>query len=529
MSQTCSDGNGPWWRDAVVYQVYPRSFASAVNPDGVGDLRGLIDHLDHVVDLGADALWLSPIFRSPQADHGYDVADYCDIDPLFGTMADFDRLLTESHARGLRVTIDMVPNHTSDQHPWFRAALAAGRGSPERDRYLFRDGRGPSGDLPPTDVVSSFGGPAWTRVDEPDGRPGQWYFHLFAGEQPDLNWAHPEVLAEFERVWRFWLDKGVDGFRVDVADHLTKDPDRTDKAEGNHLLEHAADNRTHQVWRAFRSTLDGYSPPRTAVGEVWATGTDHTLYARPDEFPMTFNFAFLQAGWDATALRAAIDAALLRRGAVGATAAWVTDNHDTARSATRLGPGVIGLNRSRAMMLIMLALPGTVYLYQGQELGLPNVDDLPDSVLQDPIWARSGFTDRGRDGCRVPLPWSGDEPPFGFTGGRSVSTWLPQPAAFSSLTVSVQLRDPDSTLAFTRRLVQVRRARPELRGGSLAWLNDNSDRLDFERVCAGARVRVVANLGGEPIRLPAGAVLAASSPDVRGGMLPPDAAVWLAE
>jgi alpha-glucosidase len=513
----------PWWREAVVYQVYPRSFACADNPDGVGDLRGIIGRLDHIVDLGVDAIWLSPVFGSPQADHGYDVSDYCGIDPVFGTMADFDELLAAAHARGLRVLIDMVPNHTSDRHPWFRSAVAAGPGSPDRGRYLFRDGRG---DLPPTDVVSSFGGgTVWTRVVEPDGSPGQWYFHLFASEQPDLDWTDPQVLADFEEIWRFWLARGVDGFRVDVADHLTKDVGRTDMPEGNQLLEHGPDNRTHEVWRAFRKMLDAYTPPRAAVGEIWAEADAHGLYCRPDEFPSAFAFGLLKAGWDVRALRAAVDDALRERGALGTVPAWVIDNHDTPRSATRLGPGEVGLARSRALTQMMLALPGSVYLYQGQELGLPNVDALPSEVLQDPIWARSDFTDRGRDGCRVPLPWSGDEPPFGFSE-PGVRPWLPQPAAFGALTVQRQAADPDSTLNLVRRLLHLRAAAPELRGGSLAWLDDRPDRLHFERQAGPRRVRVLVNLGEVPLDLPAGGVLAASGP-LTGGRLPPDTAVWM--
>jgi alpha-glucosidase len=513
----------PWWREAVVYQVYPRSFACARNPSGVGDLRGIVARLDHIVDLGVDAIWLSPVFHSPMADHGYDVSGYCDIDPLFGTMADFEDLLAAAHARGVRVLLDMVPNHTSDQHPWFTAAVAAGRGSRSRRRYLFRDGRG---DLPPTDVVSSFGGgPVWTRVAEPDGSPGQWYFHLFAAEQPDLDWTEPQVLADFEGIWRFWLDKGVDGFRVDVADHLTKDVDRTDVPEGNQLLEHDADNRTHRVWRAFRRLLDGYSPPRAAVGEIWAEGDARALYCRSDEFPSAFAFGLLKAGWDAGSLRSAIDGALRERGALGAAPAWVIDNHDTPRSATRLGPGAVGLARSRALTQVMLALPGSVYLYQGQELGLPNVDALPDDVLQDPIWVRSGFTDRGRDGCRVPLPWSGDSPPFGFAPA-GVPTWLPQPDTFAEYTVDGQTADPASTLRLVRRLVHLRRGAPELRGGSLAWLDCRPDLLHFERQADTRRCRVLMNLGDVALPLPDGEVLAASG-ELTGGLVPPDTTVWM--
>ena len=504
-----------WWCDAVVYQVYPRSFACARNPDGVGDLRGLINHLDYIADLGVDAVWLSPIYPSPQADHGYDVSDYCAIDPLFGTMADFDEFLAAAHHRGLRVLMDMVANHTSDQHPWFRAAVAGGRGSSERRRYLFREGRG---DLPPTDVVSSFGGgPVWTQVREPDGTPGQWYFHLFAAEQPDLDWSAPELLPDFERIWRFWLDKGVDGFRVDVADHLTKDVDRTDLPEGNMLLDHHAD-QTHRVWRALRTLLGSYSPPRTAVGEVWATGEELALYCRADEFPTAFAFSFLKAGWDATRLRDAVAAGL----GMGPTCAWVLDNHDTPRSASRLG--VNGLRRSRALTQLMLALPGSVYLYQGQELGLPQVE-LPDEALADPIWQRSAGLDRGRDGCRVPLPWSGDATPFGFAPA-GVEPWLPQPSSFAALTVEGQQSDPGSTLNFVRRLLALRRESSALRHGSFSC-SDGGGRLHLVRESDSERIEVLVNLGTSAVRVPAGVVVAASCEMTDGPLLPPDAAVWV--
>lgn len=509
-----------WWQEAVVYQIYPRSYFSTGT--GVGDLRGIIERLDHIVDLCVDAIWMSPVYCSPHADHGYDVSDYFDIDPLFGTMADFDDLLAAAHARGLRVLLDMVPNHTSDQHAWFIEAVQAGPGSAARDRYLFRDGRGPDGSLPPTDTVCSFGGgTVWTRITEADGTPGQWYFHLFTPEQPDLNWAQPQVLAEFERIWRFWLDKGVDGFRVDVADHLTKDVDRTDMPEGNQLLEHDGHNRTHQVWQHLRRVLDSYDGQRTAVGEVWARGAEHAGYAV--DFPTTFAFDVLKADWDAAKLRAAISGAMWERDELGATPAWVVDNHDTPRTATRLGPGQTGVHRSLAMTQLLLSLPGSVYLYQGQELGLPNVDDLPDEVLADPIWARSDFTDRGRDGCRVPLPWSGDEPSFGFAP-PGVKPWLPQPAAFADLTIERQRTNPDSFLNTVRKLVRLRHEHPALRCGSFRWLDSPDGVLAFERSCEADRVVFMVNMSDTPVSLPAGTVVAG---DVRG-QLPPDRAVWLA-
>ncbi|MBK9435068.1 MAG: alpha-amylase [Micrococcales bacterium] len=503
-------GERPWWTDAVFYQIYPRSYACAGSSQGVGDLRGIIDRLDHVVGLGVDAVWLSPVFCSPQVDHGYDVSDYYAIDPIFGTMADFDELLQAAHDRGLRVLLDMVPNHTSDQHAWFTAAVAAGRGARERDWYLFRDGRGADGAVPPTDVLGSFTQtPVWTRVTEPDGTPGQWYFHLFTAEQPDLNWLNPAVLAAFEQIWRFWLDKGVDGFRVDVADHLTKDVDRNDVRFGNDLLTHDADNRTHEVLRALRSTLRGYEHQPTAIGEIWSGGAS---YSSDDEFPQTFGFPILKAGWDAPALRAAIQEVLADTEPV-----WVIDNHDTPRSASRLGPA-----RSRALTLLMLGLPGAACLYQGQELGLPNVDDLPDEVLADPVWQRSGGTDRGRDGCRVPLPWSGSQPPFGFCDDE-VEPWLPQPPQFAGFTVESQRRDPTSTLELTRRWLGVRK---QLVGAGFQWRDEAPDRVHFQRPTDTGTIDVLMNLGDTSIALPPGRILAHSDPKPPDGWLPPDAAVW---
>lgn len=530
-----SDGT-PWWHDAVFYQIYPRSFACELNEDGVGDLAGVISRLDYLSNLGVDALWLSPIFRSPQKDHGYDVSDYTDIDPLFGDLADFDRLMKEAHDRGIKVTVDMVPNHSSDQHEWFRSAVAAGPRSPERDMYRFRDGRGSNGEISPTDVVSSFGGPAWTRITEADGSPGQWYFHLFAPEQPDLNWENPRVLAEFRDIWRFWLDRGVDGFRIDVADALTKDVDRDDVAEGHQLLEHGPESPSHNVWRSLRTELQSYGQDRTAVGEVWAGEDLAVLYARPDEFPLTFNFPFMKANWDGAELRRTIDQALWRRGALGTPPTWVLESHDEPRCATRLSSdSVIGLRRARALALVLLSLPGVAYIYQGQELGLPNVDDLPDDVLQDPIWERSGHTDRGRDGCRVPIPWSGDTAPYGFARDPSIEPWLPQPDRFRDLSVAAQNEDGDSTLALYRHLLSLRQEHPCLRRGSLAWLSSRTDVLHYERQFAGDRVEVLVNLSDEEIPIPSGDVLAASAPGHqnspmpghRFGGLPPNAAVWI--
>lgn len=535
-----------WWRDAVVYQVYPRSFADA-DGDGVGDLQGITAHLDHLAALGVDALWIGPVFASPQVDHGYDVADYRAVDPLFGSLADMDALVAAAHARGLRVTLDLVPNHTSDQHPWFRAALAAGRGSPERARYHFRDGRDASGELPPGNWRSAFGGSSWTRVVEPDGSPGQWYYHLFAAEQPDLDWAHPDVLAEFEGVLRFWLDRGIDGFRIDVADGLAKDPAFPDTPDGSPLIAKGPDSPVHDVYRALRRVLDAYPGERMAVIETGADDATVALFLRSDEMPLAFNFRFVHAGFAPDALREAIDASLAANTPVGAPATWVTDNHDTTRSVTRYAarsrlsgayvPGEMrigdagpvdlaaGLRRARAMALLLLALPGAVYLYQGQELGLPNVDDLPEDALRDPIWERSGHTVRGRDGCRVPLPWSGDRPPFGFS--RSSATWLPQPAGWADLTAQREAADPASMLSLYRAALRLRRAHRALGRGALHWVAGTlRDVLALDLATRDETVRVIVNLGAGPTPLPEGELLLASA-QATGGMLPAEAAAWL--
>ena len=535
-----------WWRDAVVYQVYPRSFADA-NGDGVGDLRGTTNRLGYLGDLGVDALWLGPVFASPQVDHGYDVADYRAIDPLFGTLADMDELIVAAHARGIRVTLDFVPNHTSDQHPWFRSAVEAGRGSPERARYHFRDGRGPDGSRPPNNWRAVFGGSSWTRVNEPDGSPGQWYYHLFAAEQPDLNWLNPEVLAEFADVLRFWLDRGVDGFRVDVADALIKDPAFPDTPDGSPIIPKGADSPVHGVYRAFRRVLDAYPGDRIGVIETGAGDEVVALFLRPDEMQLAFGFRLVHAAPDAPSLREAIETSLAANGRVGATTTWVTDNHDTTRSVTRYGsrasfggayvPGELrakdagpvdvaaGTRRARAVALVLLALPGASYLYQGQELGLPNVDDLPEACLHDPIWERSGHTFRGRDGCRIPLPWAGDRPPFGFS--TSPKTWLPMPDSWAPLTVEAEIADPGSMLTLYRDALRLRHEQRALGRGEFRWVEGLADDiLAFDLVLSGETVRVVANFGAAPVALPAGKVLLASSP-LEEGLLASDAAAWV--
>ena len=512
----------PWWRNAVVYQVYPRSFADG-DDDGVGDLIGIRRRLDHLSWLGVDAIWLSPFYTSPMADGGYDVADPTDVDPIFGTLADFDALVADAHAHGIRVTVDIVPNHFSVEHPWFRQALAAGPGSPERARFIFRDGSGAHGGSPPNNWPSVFGGSAWQQV--PDG---QWYLHLFAPEQPDVNWDNPEVPAEFERILRFWLDRGVDGFRVDVAHAMAKPPglpdmDLTRYTPHQMMVEHDPrfdNDELHEHLRLFRRVIDEY-PDRMAVGEAWVADDERLArYVRTDELHLTFNFRLAEASWSAPQFRAAIAGSLAAMAAVAAPCTWVLSNHDVDRHASRYGGGALGQARARAAALVQLSLPGAAYIYYGDELGLDNVD-LPDEVLQDPTWERSGHTDRGRDGERVPMPWSGDKPPFGFC--VDAEPWLPMPPQWAALTVERQSGDPDSTLSLYRRALRLRRDSPALRGADFAWAEAPAGCLSYRR---GPDVLVLLNAGDQPVELPAGEVLLASTP-IREGMLAANSAVWL--
>jgi alpha-glucosidase len=541
----------PWWRDAVVYQLYIRSFTDA-DGDGIGDIAGMRSRLPYLHHLGVDAVWVNPWFVSPMVDGGYDVADYRDIDPLFGTLAGAEAFIDEAHALGIRVLLDIVPNHTSDRHPWFQAALAAGPESRDRDRYVFRDGRGRAGSRPPTDWPSVFGGPAWTRVHEPDGRPGQWYLHLFAPEQPDLDWAEPEVRAEFESILRFWFERGADGFRIDVAHGLVKDPAFPDlrRASPSSVVKPGPywdQDGVHDIYRRWRAVADEYGD-RMFVAEVFVSSAERLArYLRPDELHTAFDFRFTQAGWDATTFRKVIDDNLRALARVGAPATWVLSNHDQVRHVTRFGristtnavaedgagaasaplPPAdldLGRRRARAALLLMLALPGCAYVYQGEELGLEEVEDLPEELLQDPTWLRSGHTVRGRDGSRVPLPWSGTAPPFGF-GPDGSRPWLPQPASWRTRTVEAQAGDPSSFLELYRSALRLRREHLGFRGTGMAWLPAPPSVLRFDRP---GGLEVVVNMGADPIDLPTGRpILLASVPHLGEGRLPGNAAVWI--
>ncbi|MGI9149015.1 MAG: glycoside hydrolase family 13 protein [Chloroflexota bacterium] len=533
--------NADWWRQAAVYQIYPRSFADA-NGDGLGDIRGITSKVPYLASLGVDGVWLSPFYPSALADGGYDVDDYRAVDPRLGTLADFDDMLAALHAVNIKLIVDIVPNHSSDRHVWFKEALVSRKGSPARDRYVFRDGGGSNGAQPPSDWPSHFGGSAWTRVAD-----GQWYLHLFAREQPDFNWNNREVRDDFLATLRFWSDRGVDGFRVDVAHGLAKDlsePLRSQpelRAElpldGSHPLYDR--DEVHTIFSEWRAVLNQYDPPRTAVAEAWVPAARRVHYARPTGLGQAFNFDLLRADFNAEQFRAIIANNLAQAESSGASSTWVLSNHDVVRHASRYGlPSgqlydawllsdgrvptenrELGLRRARASTLLTLALPGSAYLYQGEELGLFEVADLTPGVLQDPIWERTQHLSKGRDGCRVPLPWSVDGPSFGFGAGRP---HLPQPRWFGASSVEAQTGVPDSTLELYRRALRLRRTlQVEER---LDWIPaSDPDVLHFRRP---GGWHTITNFGDEPVALPAGSVLLSSGPST-DGRLPGATTVWI--
>ncbi|GAA2227127.1 glycoside hydrolase family 13 protein [Herbiconiux moechotypicola] len=562
----------PWWRDAVVYQIYVRSYRDS-SGDGIGDLAGIRDGLDDIARLGVDAVWLNPCYVSPQRDHGYDISDYFDIDPAYGTVADLEQLVEAAHERGIRVLMDLVANHCSLEHAWFQDALAASPGSAERERFLFRDGRGPGGDTPPNNWQSVFGGPAWTRVVEGDGRPGQWYFHAFDSGQPDFNWRNPEVADYFDRVLDFWFARGVDGFRIDVAHGHVKSAELADwpgadDGTGGHNYAMWDQPEVHEIYRSWRALGERHPEPKYFVGEIWVPSIESLgAYLRPDELHQAFNFDLLVQPWHAERMRAAVTAGLAQGTATGGAPAWALANHDVHRATTRYGQeqhlgapdptdmisaarrtGAVdvelGMRRARAAAFLLLALPGTAYLYQGEELGLPEVLDLPPDARQDPIWLRSGGEEIGRDGCRVPLPWQAGAANFGFTPeGSDASPWLPQPGWFDAFAVDRQRSDPASTLSLTEELLRLRRSLFSTTATpALEWLEHPDPHvLAFRRgdgVCVvnfgDAAVTVPADWAVRPVLHSAPPIPAAthSGPHDPGPgeayLVEPDSAAWFA-
>jgi alpha-glucosidase len=539
-----------WWRSGVIYQIYPRSFADS-DGDGLGDLKGITSRLDSLAALGIDAIWLSPFYSSPQKDGGYDVSDYVDVDPIFGTLSDFDDLLDKAHSLGLRVMIDLVPNHSSDQHQWFQRALAAEPGSPERAFYHFKDGKGDSGELPPNNWVSMFGGPAWTRITESDGKPGQWFVHLFDSSQPDLNWANPQVQLEFEEILKFWLDRGVDGFRVDQPHAMAKAvglPDHPYVEEAGAGFIEGRENppmwfqeEVHEIFRNWRKILESYPGDRAMCGEAYVYPLSlMAKWVRPDEFHQTFNFRFLDAGWDPKTLFDAINESFKAFDGVGAPSTWVLNNHDVIRHASRFGgdygratasDGVganqpqpdskLGLRVAKGATLFMLGLPGASYLYQGEELGLPEHTTLEDVYRQDPTFARTNGQRVGRDGCRIPLPWEPEGKSSGFSA--SGKSWLPQPASYKDLSRSLQEKDPGSTLALYKAALGLRK-QLGLGEGSFGWLVEHlgPDALGYEN----SGVKIIYNFGEQPIDLSSFEVLISSEP-LSGKQLETNQCAWI--
>lgn len=527
--------SAPWWADAVVYQVYPRSFRDA-SGDGTGDLAGVIAGMPYIASLGVDAVWLSPFYPSPQHDSGYDVRDPRDVDPVYGSLDDVRQLISAAHDRGLRVIVDIVPNHFSTEHPWFAEAVAAGPGSEARSRFHFRPGRGVDGNEPPNNWLSLFTGPAWTRIHEADGAPGEWYLHMFDSTQADLNWTHPGVREDFIETLRFWLELGADGFRVDVAFGLAKDMTHSDAIDPAAVLDeirldlpnngtrtvdmsHYLDrDEVHDIYREWRRVLDSYPGDRMAVAEAWLPPSRARAYVQPDTLHQIFNFDFLSAPWDAEALRSTIESTIA--GLAPAPVTWALSNHDSPRVVSRLGGGAAGLTRARALALLAQALPGSLYVFQGEELGLEDVD-VPPERREDPLWFRSGGAQIGRDGARVPLPWSGSTPPYGFGGSQ---TWLPQPSDWESLTVEAQERDPWSTLHLYRRGLRLRSAHTGLAiTHPVTWWDVGPGVVAFRR---GDGFACIANCGPLDVPLPPGSVLLSSRP-LPEGMIPPDTTVWL--
>lgn len=536
--------NPDWWKKACIYQIYPRSFYDA-NSDGVGDLKGVTAKAEYLSSLGVDAVWLSPFFASHLYDGGYDVDDYMKIDPRLGTLEDFDEMLQTLHGFDIKIYVDIVANHTSIHHAWFEEALKSEPGSAARERYIFRDGQGEHGELPPNDWPSHFGPEAWTRITEPDGSLGQWYYHMFAPQQPDLNWQNPEVREYFETVLRFWGDRGVDGFRVDVAHGMSKDltepfkskPTISPMMEDDPIFDR---DENHNIFRSWREIFNTYDPPLSAVAEANAEKPSRRiLYARADELGQAFNFDLLKSSWDAVSMFQIIKTNVELAEAYETASTWVLSNHDKVRHVSRyalpngldykawlMSDGLnpepdyeLGVARAKAGTMLMMALPGSAYIYQGEELGLPEVADLDRDKLQDPVWINSGNKFKGRDGCRVPLPWSTEL----YCGFSHVEPHLPIPEWFADYAVTVQNKNPGSFLNFYRDIIKLRKKLNT--DNTMVWLNDGSEGvLHFER---SEGWKIFMNLNNSPVQMPVYSdILCSSAPLTSKLAVPGNTTVW---
>jgi alpha-glucosidase len=533
-----------WWRRASVYQLYVRSF-SDTDGDGVGDLHGVVDRLDYIASLGVDAIWLNPCYPSPNHDGGYDIADHTQIDHTYGGLAALEKLLNAAHERGLRVMMDLVPNHCSSDHPWFHQALAAPPGSPARARFHFRDGRGPDGSAPPNNWRSTFGGSAWTRVAGADGPP-QWYLHSFDSTQPDFNWANADVAELFDDVLRTWFDRGVDGFRIDVAYAMVKHPDLPDADDPDDNPYAWNQPGVHEIFGRWRAIAEAYHREIALVGEVWLPPAESGEYIRSGRLHQVFYFDLMRQDWSADGFRESIDATLASVPPDGGVPAWTLNNHDVHRAVSRYGlvsrdpmytvdanaartrprgqvDMALGVRRARAAALLLLALPGSAYLYQGEELGLPEVMDIPPDRRRDPIWVRSGQREYGRDGSRVPLPWRSSGAALGFSPDGAAEPWLPQPEWFARFAVETEDADPMSTLSLYRTALRLRRSL--FSGDVFEWLDAGRDDVVAFRNGAGVSVTV---MGDRPFVPPSSwGDMALRSDNRVAAELPPDTSAWI--
>lgn len=538
-----SFSNPEWWKTACIYQIYPRSFNDTTG-NGLGDLNGITAKVKYLDSLGIDAVWLSPFFPSHLYDGGYDVDDYMNVDSRLGTLEDFDNLVKELHSHGIKIYVDIVANHTSIHHKWFEEAIKAEPNSVERNRYIFRDGKGKNGELPPNDWPSHFGPEAWTRIVEPNGKLGQWYYHMFAPQQPDLNWANPEVREHFKTILKFWGDRGVDGFRVDVAHGMSKDltepfkskPTLSPMMEDDPIFDR---DENHVIFREWRKLFNSYTPSLSAVAEANAEkASRRILYAREDELGQAFNFDLLKSPWDAEHMFNVIDANTNLAKEYGTASTWVLSNHDKVRHVSRyalpngtdykawlmtdgqspMPDYLVGTARAKAATMLMLALPGSAYIYQGEELGLREVANIDTGLLQDPVWTNSKNKFKGRDGCRVPIPWDGSKN-FGFTKGEP---HLPMPEWFKNFAVEALELSPKSFLNFYRTAIKLRRKLTI--DDSFKWI-ENPDRniLHFAR---SKKWHSFTNLNSEPVAIPKCREVIMSSGPVNGKFVPANTTIW---